>query len=63
MNCDRECEFLTCKNIRDFFVYSLAIVSTMSLITLVVLMDYKNCINTPINTTYIFQEHHKRPNF
>ena len=58
--CNNDCESLTCKSIRDFFVYTIAIVSTMSLVTLVILMDYKNCIHTPLNTTYIFQHHEDR---
>lgn len=54
------CPSFSWKYVRDFFVYTIAIVSSMSLVTLVILMDYKKCINTPLNTTYIFQDHAER---
>lgn len=57
---DSVCLQQHCKKAFECFVYSLAIFSTTSLITLVVLMDYKKCINTPLNTTYIFQDHTQR---
>lgn len=43
-----------CNRITNIFVYGLAFSSTISLIVLTILMDYKECINTPINTTHIF---------
>lgn len=36
-------------------INTIAICSTIGFITMLVMMDYKGCINTPLNTTYIFE--------
>lgn len=36
-------------------INAIAVISTIGFVTMIILMDYKGCINTPLNTTYIFE--------
>ena len=38
----------------NYVSWGIAFISTTSLIVLVIIMDHKKCIDTPLNTTYLF---------
>ena len=43
-----------------YIAWTIAFVSTTALIVLTIMMDHKNCIDTPLNTTYLFSSPEER---
>lgn len=49
-----------CQTICTYISWTIAFVSTTGLIVLTIIMDHKKCLNTPLNTTFLFANHEDR---